>query len=294
VTTSLQLLRDLSDDCRRDHLCHLAERFVGRQAWTRWPTRAVVRVVERVIEHGRLIVIDDGAARRQAGGARHTAAEEPVTKTSPVRTAPAGWIWIDVVDERGEAVATRFQLERPDGQQIDEPLGAGNSISLKGLMPGTCRLVLPGIDWLCQRVKRRTPVQVNAGQVQYRPGQPLVLDTDRSHEVVIPAFRDLWMEMPLDDAGDHDEEARSLERHLFILRGSDGYQASATVDDDVTTDHDDLLTLTFANLYPGPTYDLISQRGDGQQHVLFAAQPFDALFPRGWTDVGELDRLSHR
>jgi hypothetical protein len=291
VTTSLQLLRELRDDCHRDHLCQLAERFVGRQSWSRWPTRAVLSAVERVIEQGQLVVIDDEAGRRHAGGVRHTAAEKPAIKASPGRKAPAAWIWIDVVDERGEAVATRFQLERPDGRQIDESLAAGSSISGKGLMPGTCRLVLPEIDRRCQRVKRLTPVQVSPGQIQYRPGQSLVLDTDHSYEVVIPAFRDLWMETPLDDAADED---RSLHRHQFILRGSDGYQASATVDDDVTIDHDDLLTLTFANLYPGPTYDLISQRADGQQHVLFAAQPFDALFPRGWTDVRELDRLSHR
>jgi hypothetical protein len=288
------LLRDLSDDSRRDHLCRLAERFFGRQSWTRWPTRAVLRAVEQVIEHGRLVAIEDGTAPWPAGGVRHTAAEEPVIKTSSARKAPAGWIWIDVVDERGEAVATRFQLERPDGRQIDEPLAAGKSISLKGLMPGTCRLVLPEIDRRCQRVKRLTPVQVDPGQVQYRPGRPLVLDTDCSHEVVIPAFCDLWMEVLLDGADEAADEARSLERHLFILRGSDGYQASATVDDDVTSDHDDLLTFMFADLYPGPTYDLISQRADGQQHVLFEGQPFDALFPRGWTDVGELDRLCHR
>ncbi|MEA2700952.1 MAG: hypothetical protein QOI66_5223 [Myxococcales bacterium] len=249
--------------------------------------------MERVIEQGQLVGIDDEAGRRHAGGVRHTAAEKPAIKTSPARQAPAGWIWIDVVDERGEAVATRFQLERPDGRQIDESLTAGNSISGKGLPPGTCRLVLPEIDRRCQRVKRLTPVQVIPGQIQYRPGQPLVLDTDRSYEVVIPAFRDLWMETPLDNA-DADAEDRSLHRHQFILRGSDGYRASATVDDDVTIDHDDLLTLTFANLYQGPTYDLISRRADGQQHVLFEAQPFDALFPRGCTDVGELDRLFHR
>jgi hypothetical protein len=203
-------------------------------------------------------------------------------------------IQVVVADELGKPVATPFKMETPKGQNIEDRLLWGGGITLTHLDEGQCRLSLPEIDELCRRYKRKTPAEVGKGDVAYQPGRPRELATGKTHRVIVPAFRTLWVEIPLVA-----DDGVLVTKQKFILSSDDGsYTLAKTVDPDqvlneaeyaVGEERDGIvLTLMFPGLQKGLTYTLVHKGPNRPEAEVFSRQSFETLFARDADGSGDL------
>ena len=184
-------------------------------------------------------------------------------------------ISVQIVDELGQPVETRYQLTTPNGQKIDNRLLWGGSVTVTELAKGQCKLVLPEIDQQCRTFKRSKQAKVSQGQKGYLPGAALQLATGTVHRLVVPTFRTLWVEIPR-----FGDDPDPVGKQQFTLKSDDGqYQTVKTAVDD-PVDGADVVTLEFPGVTPGPTYTLQHEGGATKGVIqIFAGKTFGALFP---------------
>ncbi len=207
----------------------------------------------------------------------------PGLVTNPTRLEGRLMVRVFVIDELGEPVGTAFKLTTPSGQTVEDRLLWGGFVCVTGLAKGKCRLVLADIDQLCREYHHPQPAEAGDGQTAYRPGSPLELAAGERHQVVVPAFRTLWIDVPRIT----DDETLVTDQR-FTLSSDDGrYGVERTVADDRGGD-DELFTLAFPGLFPGPKYTLAHHDGQRAAGDVFTAQSFAALFPPAPDGEGEL------
>ncbi|HZL17791.1 MAG TPA: DUF4150 domain-containing protein [Polyangia bacterium] len=184
-------------------------------------------------------------------------------------------ISVQIVDEFGQPVETRFQLTTPNGQKIDDRFLWGGSVTVTQLAKGKCKLALPEIDQQCRTFKRSKPAKAGQSEHAYPPGASLQLETGTVYRVVVPTFRTLWVEIPR-----FGDDPDSLGKQRFTLKSDDGqYQIVKTAANDPVC-ADDVVTLEFPGIIPGPTYTLQHQGGGSKGLVdIFTGQTFESLFP---------------
>lgn len=217
------------------------------------------------------------------GGAPKDAVDAPVKMDEP-----RSYFRALVIDELGELVTTAtFRLSSPGGQQTGR-IGRSGAIAKDGIPPGVCRISFPSVDEQCRRTGRLDRARAVSGDVGYVPGMPLELPTDEVHRIVVPAFRDLRVEWPLDLL---DDEHVRVKAHMFVLKGG-SYQATRTAADS-HADAEHLLSVVFPDLFLGPTYTLEQVQDDGETMTLFTAD-FATLFPRASTRPDDWKRHAHR
>lgn len=212
----------------------------------------------------------------------------------PPKTEGTSSITILVVDELGQPVSTAFKVATPKNQKVADRLLWGGQITITRVGEGQCNLELPEIDQACRRHKRTKAANADRDSVAYQPGRRLDLATGKIHRVVVPAFRTLWLEIPIiADHGTADEQK-------FTLTGDGGYRFTRTVKPpepdaarEADAEGDDLgdemvVSLDFPGLSAGSTYSLIRQPKKGAPETLFAGRTFEDLFPDDIDGGGDL------
>jgi hypothetical protein len=194
------------------------------------------------------------------------------------------WIEISVIDEAREPLAgSRLVVSTPDGATVEGTLLGAGVVLIRGLATGVCELELPDVDEQCRSIGRRKEARTSDPGVQlYKPGSRLQLQTGLTHRIVAPGVVNLFVEVvlrPMHRAGEADR---------FTLTSTDGeYEVSCRPSSAPRT-KDRTCFLRFAGLIPGLAYTLIHQRDGAPAREVFAAQPFEDLFPSGDAESGSM------
>jgi hypothetical protein len=184
-----------------------------------------------------------------------------------------GNIDVMLMDLEGNPLAYEpYAMTTPTGAVLHGRTLLDGGIHLRRIKKGKCKLTLPKRDAEPPRPPL-PPAQQAAAAIPYKPGNPLALDTDKTHEVAAPVRPSLWLHLDIRPSEPSAQDDR------FILRSTDGsFEVVLTV-----RDHRKRgavgLTLEFPNLRSGLTYKLIHDLGgEGELKTLFDGLTYEDLF----------------
>lgn len=184
-------------------------------------------------------------------------------------------IEIHLLDETGGPLEKgQYEILTPAGTKVTGNVPRGGQIVIAQLSKGDCKLVLPLADQKARESGQKVSPKTKGEQQAYQPSKALSLSTGKTHTVVVPYMRSLWVDLPVRV---RDPDAQD---DKFVLSSKDrSYEVTRTIADD--RERGDLgLTLEFCGLQPGGVYTLRHDQGPNlPTKTVFEDVPFEELFP---------------